>query len=104
MHRIAFKMQLHKGCQEEYERRHKELWPELKALLADSGITQYSIFLDDTTLELFGVLKADDTTKLEQLSSSPIMQKWWAYMKDIMDAKSDNSPVSVPLREVFYLP
>jgi L-rhamnose mutarotase len=32
------------------------------------------------------------------------MQKWWKYMGDIMDANPDNSPVSVSLKEVFYLP
>ena len=32
------------------------------------------------------------------------MQKWWAYMKDIMETNADNSPVSTSLEEVFYLP
>jgi L-rhamnose mutarotase len=31
------------------------------------------------------------------------MQKWWAFMKDIMDSNSDNSPVSISLKEVFHL-
>jgi L-rhamnose mutarotase len=32
------------------------------------------------------------------------MKKWWAYMKNIMESNPDNSPVSVPLEEVFYMP
>jgi L-rhamnose mutarotase len=32
------------------------------------------------------------------------MQKWWAFMGDIMESNADNSPVSIPLEEVFYLP
>ncbi|MFX7845269.1 L-rhamnose mutarotase [Acinetobacter baumannii] len=32
------------------------------------------------------------------------MKKWWHYMKDIMETNSDESPVSIPLKEVFYLP
>lgn len=31
------------------------------------------------------------------------MQRWWAYMADIMATHPDQSPVSVPLKEVFYL-
>ena len=31
------------------------------------------------------------------------MQKWWKYMEDIMETNHDNSPVSIPLKEVFYL-
>jgi L-rhamnose mutarotase len=104
MNRIAFKMQLHKGCEEEYEKRHKEIWPELQHLLKGTGIAEYSIFLDEITGELFGVMKADDQTKLDLLPAHPVMKKWWAYMKDIMETNPDNSPVSVALREVFYLP
>lgn len=104
MHRVAFKMQLHKGFEEEYERRHKQLWPELQQLLTDSGITEYSIFLEPDTLELFGVLRVREKIKLDELAFNPVMQKWWLYMKDIMSTHPDHSPVSVPLKEVFYLP
>lgn len=104
MNRIAFKMQLHKGCEAEYEKRHKMLWPELQLLLKETGISEYSIFLDEATGELFGAMKASDQIKLDLLPSNPVMRKWWDYMKDIMDTHPDHSPVSVPLREVFYLP
>ena len=104
MQRVAFKMQLYKGFEAEYDKRHKEIWPELQALLKSSGISEYSIFLEETTNALFGVLLIDDKTKLDELPSNPVMQKWWAYMKDIMESTLDNSPVSIPLKEVFYLP
>jgi L-rhamnose mutarotase len=104
MQRIAFKMQLHKGFEAEYKKRHEELWPQLQQLLTGSGITDYSIFLDETTNSLFGVLKISDAAKLDELPSQPVMKKWWAHMKDIMETNEDNSPVSIPLKEVFYLP
>jgi L-rhamnose mutarotase len=104
MQRVAFKMQLHKGCEAEYKKRHDELWPELQELLKTTGIQEYSIFLDETTLSLFGVLKIENAINLDNLPAQPVMQKWWAYMGDIMDSNPDNSPVSVPLKEVFYMP
>lgn len=104
MSRIAFKMQLHKGYEEEYKKRHDELWPELKKLLIETGISEYSIFLDETTNSLFGILKIHDELSLDKLSEQPVMKRWWTYMKDIMESNSDNSPVSIPLKEVFYLP
>ena len=104
MQRVAFKMQLFKGFEEEYKKRHDEIWPELQSLLKENGISEYSIFLDEKTNNLFGVMKAEDPVKLNDLPSSPIMQKWWKYMGDIMEANPDNSPVSTPLTEVFYLP
>jgi len=104
MTRVAFKMKLYKGNEEEYRKRHDQLWPELEALLKQAGISDYSIFLDSETNFLFGVLKASDPAALDDLPSKPVMQKWWAYMKDIMESNPDNSPVSTPLKEVFYLP
>ncbi len=104
MQRVAFKMKLFKGQEAEYRRRHDVLWPELKELLDKTGIHDYSIFLDESTNSLFGVLKIADQRNLDELPNHPVMKKWWAYMKDIMETNLDNSPVSVPLQEVFYLP
>ena len=104
MHRLAFKMQLFAGYEEEYKKRHNELWPELQQLLKDNGISDYSIFLDPETNNLFGVLKAADPAKLDNLPAHPVMQKWWKYMGEIMESNPDHSPVQLPLKEVFYLP
>lgn len=104
MERVAFKMQLHKGFEQEYKKRHDEIWPDLEGLLKDSGIEDYSIFLDETTHSLFGVLKVRDRKILDSLPQNEVMQRWWKYMGDIMDTNPDNSPVSIPLQEVFYMP
>ena len=104
MHRIAFKMQLFPGFEEEYKKRHDQLWPELQQLLKEAGITDYSIFLDKTTNSLFGVMKADDPARLDALPSTEVMKKWWKYMADLMETNPDNSPKQIPLQEVFYLP
>ena len=39
MQRVAFKMQLNKGAEAEYEKRHDELWPALTQLLKSKGIS-----------------------------------------------------------------
>jgi L-rhamnose mutarotase len=103
MKRVAFKMKLHPNQVDEYKRRHDQLWPELVQLLKQSGIEDYSIFLDEKTNDLFGVLKMEDINQLDELPKHPIMKKWWSYMRDIMDTNEDHSPVSIPLKEVFYL-
>ncbi|HEV3326528.1 MAG TPA: L-rhamnose mutarotase [Puia sp.] len=103
MQRIAFCMRLHKGCEEEYHRRHAVLWPELSALLHETGIREYSIFLEPETLQLFAFLQIADPAALDRLAEHPVMQRWWDYMKDIMDTHPDHSPVTKALKEVFYL-
>ena len=54
MHRVAFKMKLFPGQEEEYKKRHDKLWPELETLLKETGVSEYSIFLDESTGFLFG--------------------------------------------------
>lgn len=96
-------MKLHPGKEAEYKKRHSELWPDLRELLKSSGVEDYSIFLDEETLTLFGVLTVTNQQAMDEMPSHPVMKKWWAYMKDIMDTNPDNSPESVTLEEVFYL-
>jgi L-rhamnose mutarotase len=104
VNRVAFKMKLLKGKDDEYQKRHDAVWPELKQLLKTTGISEYSIYLDQETGLLLGVLKVEDKLRLEELPHHPVMKKWWDYMKDIMETNPDHSPVSLPLKEVFYLP
>ena len=68
------------------------------------GVKDYSIFLDEETLILFAYLRIEDPAKLDQLKSLDIMWKWWDHMKDIMEVHPDTSPVTTPLKEVFYMP
>ncbi len=96
-------MQLHAGCEEEYRRRHASIWPELAALLRETGIRDYSIFLEEKTLQLFAILRIDDAMKLDSLAGQPVMRRWWDYMKDMMATNPDQSPVAVPLKEMFHL-
>ncbi len=101
--KVAFKMKLKPGFKEEYRKRHNELWPELKTLLKEQGVSDYSIFLDEETNILFGVQNQEGESSSQDLGTLEIVQKWWAFMSDIMETNEDNSPVTVPLEEVFYM-
>lgn len=103
MKRQAFKMFLKPGCEAEYEKRHNAIWPELKTLLKETGVSDYSIYWDKETNVLFASQKVDGDSSSQDLGNNPIVQKWWVYMADIMDTNPDNSPISIPLDEVFYM-
>lgn len=103
MQRLAFKMKLNPGQKAAYIKRHQELWPELKALLKASGVTEYSIFLDGETNTLFAFQKVSGNGGSQDLANDPIVKKWWAFMADIMETNPDNSPTSHALEEVFYM-
>ncbi|WP_375281561.1 L-rhamnose mutarotase [Pseudooctadecabacter sp.] len=102
--RYVFRMRLNDGMADEYKRRHDAIWPELVDLLHDAGLRDYSIQLDEETGLLIGVLVSEDDHVMDALPDHPVMQKWWAYMGDIMDTNDDNSPVAVPLTPLFHMP
>lgn len=102
--RIAFRMNLQPGQAAAYEQRHDEIFPELVVALKQAGISDYSIWLDPQDHHLFGILTRSDDHTLAVLPDTEIMKRWWAFMGDIMDSNPDNSPVQVPLKQVFYLP
>ncbi len=99
----GFKMKLNDGMAEEYKRRHDEIWPELVDLLHEAGVSDYSIFLDEETDTLFGVLWRRMDHTMGELPQTAIMQKWWAYMADIMATNEKNEPLSADLKPVFHM-
>ena len=103
LERHAFRMKLNPGMAEEYKRRHDTIWPDLVDLLHEAGVSDYSIFLDEETNTLFGVLRRRKDHTMDDLPSSGVMQKWWAYMADIMATNEKNEPLSEDLRPVFHM-
>ena len=101
--RVAFKMYLNEGQKEEYKKRHDELWPELYRLLKEAGVSEYSIFLDEDTNTLFAFQKVSGEGSSQDLGQTEIVQKWWAYMADMMKTNADHSPLTKALEEVFYM-
>ena len=104
MEKFAFKMRLNPGCRAEYIRRHDAIWPELRVLLKEAGVSDYSIHLDGETDILFGVLWRREDHGMDDLPAHPVMQKWWAHMADIMATHPSNEPVATPLETVFHMP
>lgn len=101
--KIAFRMFLNTGCAQAYKNRHDAIWPELSALLKASGISDYSIFLDEENFVLFATLKRDIGHTMDELSSHPVMQRWWQHMGDLMRTHPDGSPVVEFLPCMFHL-
>jgi L-rhamnose mutarotase len=101
--RIAFKMKLNEGNVEEYEKRHNPIWPELKEVLFNHGVTSYSIFLDKKSNDLFGYAEVEDRKKWDEIASTDVCKKWWEYMAPLMEVNDDNSPKSEELHEVFHI-
>lgn len=101
--RNAFKMKLNPGQKQEYKKRHDEIWPELSKVLKDAGVSDYSIYLDEETNTLFAFQKLSPDNTADDLPNNPVVRKWWDFMSDIMEYNEDNTPVAIPLTEVFHM-
>lgn len=99
----GFKMKLYEGMENEYERRHDALPPEMKEMIREYGGSNYSIFLDRETNTLFGYIEIENEEKWASSANTAVCRKWWDYMADIMDTNDDNSPVSNDLYPIFHL-
>lgn len=103
MIRKAFLMSVDAGSHVEYERRHRPIWDDLRAVLKSHGVSNYSIFLNRETSQLFGYAEIESEELWSAIAGSDECRRWWAYMRDIMPSNDDNSPVSDALDEVFHL-
>ena len=103
MIRKAFVMSVNPDQHKEYERRHDVLWPELTQVFHDHGVFKFSIFLHRETNQLFAYAELESEEQWRAIAQTPTCKKWWAYMRDIMPSHPDNSPISIPLHEVYNM-
>lgn len=103
MERIAFTLSVPARNLAEYERRHAEIWDELKKAIHRQGGRNYSIFAVSGSDLVFGYLEIEDPDAWAAGTSSEVTERWWKYMSDIMPTNSDFSPIQTDLRMVFHL-
>src|SRR4051812_4755896 len=82
--RKAFVMSADAGKEQEYERRHRPIWPELEATLKAHGVHNYSIFLLPQTRQLFAYAEIEDEAQWAAIAQTEVCQRWWRHMGDVM--------------------
>lgn len=96
-------MQIFSENVEEYKKRHQPIWAELKAILKNHGVYNYSIFLNEETCLLFAYVELESEEKWNEIAETSVCQEWWKSMAPLMETNADNSPVSIELLEIFHL-
>ena len=106
MERVAFVMRVREGEEEEYRRRHREVWPAVLADLERAGGRSMSIFMAD--LQLFLYMEVEEyAAAVRVLAESPESVRWEEYMAPIMqdeirDAYDPHDAYPEGLPEVFH--
>ena len=72
-------------------------------LLKNAGICYYSIYLDEDTDIIFGVLWRTVPNKMDALPPHAIIEKGWAHMADLRQTHLKNEPVAKSVVTVFHM-
>ena len=97
MEKYAWRGKIVPGMQEEYKKRHDNIWPEMKEVLANAGIVNYSIWMQG--VELFGYYECEKGVEYaaKVQAESNVVKKWDEYMKDILIMEKDPVTGAQPL-------
>jgi L-rhamnose mutarotase len=103
--RYAFMLRLNPGVAEEYEKAHREVWPEMLTLLKSVGISEYSIYRRDELL-ILALRCADFEASWSQLDNHPVNLRWQKAMAPLFAPHEGLRPGErfPMMEEVFYLP
>jgi L-rhamnose mutarotase len=105
MPRYCFTLQVRPDRTAEYAERHRAVWPEMLAALAESGWRNYSLFLREDGL-LVGYVEADDLTAARAaMDRTEVNARWQTQMAPFFTGIDGRAPDQgfVQLLEVFNL-
>lgn len=105
MQRICFVLQIKPERIEEYKQRHRQVWPEMKAALRETGWGNYSLFLREDGL-LVGYLETEDFERARAaMAKREVNQRWQHEMGEFFIQRDGTLPdrAMQPLEEVFHL-
>jgi len=100
MSHYSWVLEVRPGYEEEYKKRHDEIWPEMVEALTKAGIRNYNIFRHGLTL--FGYFESDDLEATRAaLAQDPVNKRWGEWMTPIMRIETDPAtqfPYLLPLQ------
>lgn len=102
MEKYAWKAIVLEGKLEEYKRRHDEIWQEMKDVLAEAGIRNYTIW--NVGQELFGYYECEKGIEFAARvqNESPVVARWNEYMKDVMVMEADPETGAQPKLDCVF--
>ena len=104
MERVCFVLQVRPERLAEYKERHKEVWPEMREALRQTGWGNYSLFLRDDGM-LIGYVETPDFQKaLSGMEATEVNRRWQKEMAQFFMAIEGRPDENMkPLEEVFHL-
>jgi L-rhamnose mutarotase len=103
MERICFTFQLKPGREDEYKRRHDEIWPELVEAIRDAGIRNYSLFRRELQVIAYAECHPDAETAFGKVAATDVNRRWSKSFADVIDRLADERGQLFRAEEVWHL-
>lgn len=89
MERYCFVMTIRPGTEDEYQRRHDEVWPELVNALRGGGISNYTLFRRGVEVVGYAECDPDAGTAWAKVAASEVNARWQDWFSDVIVKRSD---------------
>ena len=103
MERFCFTMTVREGQEDEYQRRHDEVWPELVEALQDAGVRNYSLFRRDRQVIAYCECHPDVATAFGKVGATAVNTRWSLWFEDVLEALTDENGELFTADEVWHL-
>lgn len=84
MERACFTFAIYPGKEQEYRRRHDEIWPELVDELKAAGISNYTLFRRGQQVIAYCECEPDARTAFGRVGQTEVNQRWSEWFEDVI--------------------
>lgn len=103
MERLCFFIELHEGAEDEYERRHDEIWPEMREAVAAAGYTNYTLFRRGLTVVGYAECVPDVATVMANMAKAEVTPRWNQSLEGVISKLTGSDGNLVRAAEVWHL-
>jgi len=102
MERLCFTFEVYEGKEEEYKRRHDEIWPELEEAITESGFHNYSLFRRGTQVVGYAECHPDVATAAAKIGSYEVNTRWSEWFEEVIVNLTDGNGSLMLMTEVWH--
>lgn len=84
MERVLFYFRIFPGTEAEYDRRHREVWPEVQAAIRESGFRTMTGFRRGTDVWYYAEVETDREAAFAAYGAQDAVRKWTEYFSTII--------------------
>lgn len=103
MERFCFTFSIKPGTEQEYKRRHDEIWPEMVEALRASGIHNYTLFRRGLEVIAYAECEPDAPTAFGKMAATDVDARWSEWFQDVIAQRFGPDGEPMTAQEVWHL-